>query len=268
MMTTTHKNILIIDADPTTGDQLKEALHKENRTITVSVDGRELFDKQRKLPVPDLVIVDILELRPGVDTFRFIRTLKGSEKTKHCKIIVCSHAQSEDVLAKSKSSGADAFITKPFTSDEVANRIEKLLSGSDTSAVEADSGISGAATGRKAWIDFRRKVALVPEDQRRHPRLEFHCPVRIEGYQGVYNVTDISLGGVFVELEETEAFDVGQVRQLTIKVPTEYEPIKLKAEVVNIRKRGVGFKYVELTPKNQEMIRFCFDTFKDTIPLK
>jgi len=52
-----------------------------------------------------------------------------------------------------------------------------------------------------------------------------------------------------------------------IKVPTEYEPVKVKAEVVNVRNRGIGFKFVDLTRRNQEVIRFCFNTFKDTIPI-
>jgi c-di-GMP-binding flagellar brake protein YcgR len=117
-------------------------------------------------------------------------------------------------------------------------------------------------------VDFRRNVAQVGADGRRHPRIEFHCPVRIEGLNGVHKVTDISLGGVFVEFQEPIKLQVGETRQLTIKVPTEYDPIKVKAEVANARHRGVGFKFVELTGKNQEMIRFCFDTFKDTIPLR
>ena len=87
------KNILIIDGDLDCRAELEKALRKGDYNITASKDGHELFDKQRKLPIPDLVITEILELRPGIDTFSLIRTFKSSGKTKRTKIIVASSSQ-------------------------------------------------------------------------------------------------------------------------------------------------------------------------------
>jgi hypothetical protein len=120
----------------------------------------------------------------------------------------------------------------------------------------------------KSWVDFRRKVSDVHENMRAHPRLEFHCQARIGGVKGVFRVTDISMGGAFLEYTPPSAFKLGQTLQLTMKLPTEYDPIKIKAEVVNVRERGVGLRFVNMTRRNQEIIRFCFETFKDTVPLK
>lgn len=120
----------------------------------------------------------------------------------------------------------------------------------------------------KSWVDFRRSVSDVHQDHRQHPRLEFHCPARIQGIKGVFKVTDISMGGAFLELEPTSAFELGKTFNLTMKLPTEYEPIMTKVKVANIRKRGVGLKFMNITPKNEQIIRFCFETFKDTIPLR
>jgi c-di-GMP-binding flagellar brake protein YcgR len=122
--------------------------------------------------------------------------------------------------------------------------------------------------GEKSWMDFRRKVSDVSEDQRQHPRLEFHCAARIPGTKGVFRVTDISMGGVFLELKNTADFEVDQTFNLIMKLPTEYEPVNAKVRVANIRERGLGLRFVGLTQKNQEVIRFCFETFKDTIPLR
>ena len=122
--------------------------------------------------------------------------------------------------------------------------------------------------GPKSWVDFRRSVSDVHEDQRQHPRLEFHCPARIQGIKGVFRVTDISMGGAFLELESTPAFKLGQTFNLIMKLPTEYEPITTKVKVANIRKRGIGLEFMNITQKNEQIIRFCFDTFKDTIPLR
>lgn len=119
----------------------------------------------------------------------------------------------------------------------------------------------------RPWLDFRRDIVEGHEEKRRYPRLEFHCPVKVQGLEGVHRVTDIGMGGVFVELNDPSRLEMGQTLQLAIKLPTEYEPIRLKAQVVNLRNRGAGFKFVDLSRENQEVIRVCFNTFKDTIPL-
>lgn len=83
----------------------------------------------------------------------------------------------------------------------------------------------------------------------------------------MHKITDIGMGGVFVEIKNASQVKVGQVLQLAVKFPTEYEPTKLKARVVNVRNRGIGFKFLDLSRENQEVIRVCFNTFKDTIPI-
>jgi hypothetical protein len=55
---------------------------------------------------------------------------------------------------------------------------------------------------------------------------------------------------------------------LSMKVPTEAVPLTVKAEVTNLRSRGLGLKFVDVTEANLERIRNCFDAFKDTIPIR
>ena len=125
-------------------------------------------------------------------------------------------------------------------------------------------------TATESWIDFRRILVQVSEEKRRFPRLEFHCSARlhgINGSNGVVCVTDISIGGVFVETEKHSRLKRGQIVYLHMALPTEPEAVEVKARVSNVRARGVGMMFVDLTPKNRNIIRFCFDTFKDTLPL-
>lgn len=125
-------------------------------------------------------------------------------------------------------------------------------------------------TATESWIDFRRMLVQVSEEKRRFPRLEFHCSARlhgINGSNGVVCVTDISIGGVFVEIEKHSRLKRGQIVYLHMALPTEPKAVEVKAQVSNVRARGVGMMFVDLTPKNRNTIRFCFDTFKDTLPL-
>jgi c-di-GMP-binding flagellar brake protein YcgR len=111
-------------------------------------------------------------------------------------------------------------------------------------------------------------VADIGDDRRQHPRLEFHRPVKVEGLKGIQKVTDMSAGGIFVQNEQASTFKQGQTLHLNIKLPTEYKPITIKAKVANVRNRGTGLEFVDLTQANRQTIRVCFDPFKDTIPLR
>ncbi len=133
---------------------------------------------------------------------------------------------------------------------------------------DSTNNIGSKQQGKNSWVDVRRNIADVSENQRRYPRLEFHCPARIQGVEGVFRVTDISMGGLFLEYKNPASFEVGQILQLVIKVPTEYDQVRLRVRVANLRKRGVGLRFVDLTGRNQEVIRFCFETFKDTVPIR
>lgn len=122
----------------------------------------------------------------------------------------------------------------------------------------------------ESWIDFRRMLVRVSEEKRRFPRLEFHCSARlhgINGSNGIVCVTDISLGGVFVEIEKHSRLKRGQTVYLHMALPTEPEAVEVKVRVSNVRARGVGMMFIGLTPRNRNSIRLCFDTFKDTLPL-
>jgi hypothetical protein len=92
--------------------------------------------------------------------------------------------------------------------------------------------------------------------------------VVIVNLKGTQNITDISAGGVFIELDNSSVFKVGQPLELIVKLPTEHASMKLKAEVVSCLNRGIGCKFVNLRPRQKDAIERCFETFKDTLPLR
>ena len=120
----------------------------------------------------------------------------------------------------------------------------------------------------ESWIDYRRKAVEIRIEKRHFPRLEFHCKTRIHGMRGLLGITDISMGGVFIELKDHSKLRIGQTVYLCLVLPTEREPIKVKARVANLNGRGMGVRFINLTRRSQNSIRFCFTTFKDTLPIK
>ncbi|BBO72501.1 hypothetical protein DSCA_64310 [Desulfosarcina alkanivorans] len=116
-------------------------------------------------------------------------------------------------------------------------------------------------------IDVRSQHIEVSNERRQYPRLEFRCTALFGHVKGVVNVTDLSLNGLFVEVDDKTNLNPGRLVSLAIKFPTEEKAVLLKAKIVNVNKRGVGCHFVDLAPRNIEAIKNCFETFRDTLPL-
>lgn len=116
-------------------------------------------------------------------------------------------------------------------------------------------------------IDVRSQHIKVSHERRQYPRLEFHCTAIFGDLNQVCKVTDLSLNGVFVEVEDKTGLEPGSQVNLTIKFPMQDRAIRFKAKIVNINRRGVGCQLVKLAPNAHEAIKNCFNTFSDTLPL-
>ena len=119
------------------------------------------------------------------------------------------------------------------------------------------------------WLDCRRISQEVSEERRIDPRVEFRCPVTIEGVPNKQSVIDISLGGTFIECESALArrFQQGQTINLLINLPTEDELIKAKVRVACVTKQGIGCEFIALGRRSQEAIEQCFNLAKNTLPI-
>jgi len=117
-------------------------------------------------------------------------------------------------------------------------------------------------------VVYRRKVRKVDREKRKYPRLDYDCPVVIPGVEGVKKITDLSCGGVFIELQPSSDFRVGQQLSLIFKLPTHGESLRVRARVKNLQSQGIGCEFVDLSEENDRIIRHYFETFKDTLILR
>jgi len=116
-------------------------------------------------------------------------------------------------------------------------------------------------------VDFDRQITDVERDKRRHARLDLHCPILIGGMKGVKKITDISIGGLFVELSGDSDIKKGMLFDVLLKLPTMDEYIRTKSKAVFLSKRGIGCQFVKLLPKYERAIKECIDMFNDTLPI-
>lgn len=119
-----NTRILIIEDDQGVIEALRIRLEANNYEISVARDGLEGLDKARS-EKPDLIILDIM--LPKMDGFKVCRMLKFDEKFKNIKIIILSAKVQKLDVERGKEVGADAYITKPFKSEELLATIKDLL---------------------------------------------------------------------------------------------------------------------------------------------
>ena len=92
--------------------------------ILYAPDGNEGLKKAKEL-VPDLIITDLM--MPHTDGLEVCRQVRDDEIINHVPIIVVTAKITEADRVAGLQAGADAYLAKPFNSDELRTRVEKLL---------------------------------------------------------------------------------------------------------------------------------------------
>ena len=115
-------------------------------------------------------------------------------------------------------------------------------------------------------VDLRSEKKKVKKENRKDPRLELHCNASVLGIDGIQKITDISLGGIFMETIVPNKIKLGQIITLNVKLPTEKYTLTFKAKVVCKTNRGIGCQFVSLDDQKKEAICLCFEMFRDTLP--
>ncbi|MCZ6817899.1 MAG: ATP-binding protein, partial [Calditrichaeota bacterium] len=115
--------ILIVDDHPDVCNYIRKQL-ETNYQIIEAQDGQQGVDTAIKT-IPDLVISDVM--MPKLDGNQLCEALKTNVKTSHIPIILLTaKAGEEDKLAGLKT-GADDYLTKPFSAKELQVRVRNLI---------------------------------------------------------------------------------------------------------------------------------------------
>ena len=117
-------SILIADDEPNQLELMAYNLKKADFVIHQAENGEEALEKVEGLN-PDLVILDWM--MPNMSGIEVCRILRSKDETKKIPIIILS-ARSEDVdKSLGLDTGADDYISKPFSPIELVSRVKALL---------------------------------------------------------------------------------------------------------------------------------------------
>ncbi|MDA2803369.1 response regulator transcription factor [Nocardiopsis suaedae] len=113
--------VLVAEDDVNQAELVRRYLVHEGHTVAVVHDGLSALDRARGMG-PDLLVLDLM--LPEVDGLRVCRTLRAESDLA---VLMLTARSTEDDLLTGLDSGADDYITKPYSPRELMARVRTLL---------------------------------------------------------------------------------------------------------------------------------------------
>jgi len=123
-MSLEKNQILIIEDEKDIGELLEYNLQKEGFDTILANNGESGL-KVAKKEKPNLLILDLM--LPGIDGLDVCRLIKSDNDIKNISIVMLTALGQEEDIVKGLESGADDYITKPFSFKVLIARIKSVL---------------------------------------------------------------------------------------------------------------------------------------------
>jgi DNA-binding response OmpR family regulator len=219
--------ILLVDDEPTLLDTLAYNLRTSGYDVVTANDGARALEQARS-SAPELIILDLM--LPEIDGLTVCRSLRATSDTP---ILVLTARSGELDKIVGLESGADDYMTKPFSLGELQARIRALLrrSGPQRQGDEMRAGnLLLNMTSRKAFLN-EEELNLTPR--------EFSLLAELMRHQGAVLSRDLLLTRVwgYDYYGDSRTVDV-HVRWLREKI--ESDPSSPE-RIVTVR--GIGYRF-------------------------
>lgn len=121
--------VMIVDDSNTIRRTAETILSKVGCEVVTAVDG---FDSLAKIVdvVPDVIFVDIM--MPRLDGYQTCALIKNNNEFKHTPVIMLSSKDGLFDKAKGRIVGADEYLTKPFSKNELFEVLERIVASKET----------------------------------------------------------------------------------------------------------------------------------------
>jgi CheY-like chemotaxis protein len=117
-------DVLVIDDDTWVLRNVGFILELEGYQVRMAENGEaglELMKEQ----APDLIICDVA--MPGISGFDILKTVKANRVTRDTPVIMITGIRDEEVTGKILAAGAAAYLSKPFTVDQLKETLARCL---------------------------------------------------------------------------------------------------------------------------------------------
>jgi DNA-binding response OmpR family regulator len=118
------KKILIVDDEPNIVISLEFLMKKEGFEVAIANDGEDALTKVDSFD-PDLVLLDVM--MPRKSGFEVCEALRADPGRAGLKIVMLTAKGRDTEVAKGLAIGADAYMTKPFSTKELLAMVKAML---------------------------------------------------------------------------------------------------------------------------------------------
>jgi DNA-binding response OmpR family regulator len=116
--------VLIVEDDADINATLQEAMRLAGYDVAGALNGEDAFAEIERR-CPDLVLLD--QMLPDIDGIEICRRLRVGPRTKRIPIIFLTARTDEQARVRGLSAGADDYVVKPFSMQELILRVRGLL---------------------------------------------------------------------------------------------------------------------------------------------
>ncbi len=117
---------LIVDDSPTEQHVLKSIMEKAGFEVHIATDGQQGIEEAKRLK-PRLVIMDVV--MPVLNGFQATRKLREDAETSDIPVIMVTTKDQETDRSWGLRQGADAYLVKPVSKEDLLARVEAVLGG-------------------------------------------------------------------------------------------------------------------------------------------
>ena len=116
--------ILVADDEPDVRELIVYRLRRAGYEVLEAPNGEAALALALE-HIPDLVVADVM--MPRVDGYELTRQLRASEQTRRVPVILLTARTQEADVAQGFDAGADDYLKKPFSPDELVQRVRAVL---------------------------------------------------------------------------------------------------------------------------------------------
>jgi len=120
-------SVLVAEDERPIAESLSFLMEKAGLDVRVAYDGTDALVAARA-QMPDLVLLDLM--MPGCDGFDVLSQLRDLPGGSELRVLILTAKGREIDRRKAADLGVDAYMTKPFSTREVVQRVQSLLASS------------------------------------------------------------------------------------------------------------------------------------------
>jgi DNA-binding response OmpR family regulator len=118
------KKVLVVDDEPNIVLSVEFLMQREGHEVVTASDGQEAIDRLAEAR-PDLMILDVM--MPRKNGFEVCEQVRADPAYTGMPILMLTAKGREAEMKKGISLGADAYITKPFSTHDLVAKVNELL---------------------------------------------------------------------------------------------------------------------------------------------